>query len=62
MPGKRFGHCAVLLPDNKYVLVTGGHNGDGYVQGLHPNRKICIILRLTAHITVLNGYKDTLTG
>ena len=33
MPGKRFGHCAVLLPDNKYVLVTGGHNGDNYVQG-----------------------------
>ena len=33
MPGKRFGHCAVLLPDNMYVLVTGGHNGDNYVQG-----------------------------
>ena len=32
MPGKRFGHCAVLLPDNKYVLVTGGHNGRNYAQ------------------------------
>ena len=32
MPGKRFGHCAVLLPDNKYVLVTGGHNGENYAR------------------------------
>ena len=32
MPDKRFGHCAVLLQDNKHVLVTGGHNGEDYVR------------------------------
>ena len=32
MPGKRFGHCAALLPDNKHVLVSGGHDGVDYVE------------------------------